>query len=224
MVKGESDVSPSASPDDGSKDLEAWAARDVEGLFETRKSVAIQADVRQLDWKLLALYQFTKFGRLFDVIYMDPPWRYNIKLKYPTLTDDEIMALPFGSLQSAGYIFCWIIDVKEEIIKQRFKQLGYECKARLTWLKRTAKGNPVNSSGVTMRKSTEFCYVFAKGKVSDIAKFHKAHSFIDAKVRGHSVKPDEMYQQIKALVPDGHYLEIFGRQHNLQDDFVTVGN
>jgi N6-adenosine-specific RNA methylase IME4 len=93
--------------------------------------------VRLINWKLLAFYQYSKFGQLFNVIYMDPPWRINLKLKYPTLSDNEIMGLPFSKLLQTGYIFCWIVDIKEEIIKQRFKHLGYECKGRITWLKRT---------------------------------------------------------------------------------------
>ncbi len=76
--------------------------------------MAIEADVRLVNWKLLAFCQFTKFGCLFDVIYMDPPWRVNLSLDYPVLTDNEIMSIPFETLQQTGYIFCWILDQKEE--------------------------------------------------------------------------------------------------------------
>jgi hypothetical protein len=48
--------------EDGSVDLEAWANRDPEGLYEERDPVAIQCDIRLLNWKLLAIYQYTKFG------------------------------------------------------------------------------------------------------------------------------------------------------------------
>jgi mRNA (2'-O-methyladenosine-N6-)-methyltransferase len=42
--------------------------------------------------------------------------------------------------------------------------------------------------------------------------------------RGQSQKPEELYQLIEALVPNGKYLEIFGRKNNLRDYWVTIGN
>ncbi len=42
--------------------------------------------------------------------------------------------------------------------------------------------------------------------------------------RGQSQKPTEMYEMIEELVPNGNYLEIFGRKNNLRDYWVTIGN
>jgi mRNA (2'-O-methyladenosine-N6-)-methyltransferase len=42
--------------------------------------------------------------------------------------------------------------------------------------------------------------------------------------RGQSQKPDEIYELIEALVPNGKYLEIFARKNNLRDYWVSVGN
>lgn len=41
--------------------------------------------------------------------------------------------------------------------------------------------------------------------------------------RGQSQKPEEIYQLIEALVPDGKYLEIFARRNNLRNYWVSVG-
>jgi mRNA (2'-O-methyladenosine-N6-)-methyltransferase len=45
-----------------------------------------------------------------------------------------------------------------------------------------------------------------------------------SKRRGQSQKPEEIYEYIERLVPNGYYLEIFGRRNNLRDYWVTIGN
>ena len=57
---------------------------------------------------------------------------------------------------------------------------------------------------------------------------------ISARRKGQSQKPNEIYDLIESLVPDGsqlslvlsvgYYLEIFGRLNNLRDNWVTIGN
>lgn len=47
---------------------------------------------------------------------------------------------------------------------------------------------------------------------------------ISSERRGQSQKPEEIYELAEALVPNGRYLEIFGRKNNLRNYWVTVGN
>jgi len=42
--------------------------------------------------------------------------------------------------------------------------------------------------------------------------------------RGQSQKPEEQYSIFEELVPNGYYLEIFGRRNNLRNYWVTIGN
>lgn len=42
--------------------------------------------------------------------------------------------------------------------------------------------------------------------------------------RGQSQKPLQIYEIAEALVPNGYYLEIFGRRNNLRNKWVTIGN
>lgn len=50
--------------------------------------------------------------------------------------------------------------------------------------------------------------------------------------RGQSQKPNEIYEIIEEMIPQGKlsllrqgfYLEIFGRRNNLRDRWVTIGN
>lgn len=41
--------------------------------------------------------------------------------------------------------------------------------------------------------------------------------------RGQSQKPEQVYEIIEKLVPNGNYLEIFARRNNLRNFWVSVG-
>ena len=43
-------------------------------------------------------------------------------------------------------------------------------------------------------------------------------------IRIHSQKPDKVYEIVEGLCPNGPYLELFGRRHNMRPGWVTVGN
>ena len=45
-----------------------------------------------------------------------------------------------------------------------------------------------------------------------------------SEVRETSRKPDEIYEIIERMVPDGRRLELFGREHNVRPGWLTLGN
>lgn len=47
---------------------------------------------------------------------------------------------------------------------------------------------------------------------------------IVAEVRATSRKPDEIYGVIERLSPGSRKIELFGRQHNCQPNWLTLGN
>lgn len=47
---------------------------------------------------------------------------------------------------------------------------------------------------------------------------------IVAEVRATSHKPDEVYGIIERLSPGTRKIELFGRQHNIQPNWLTIGN
>lgn len=184
----------------------------------------IEGDVRLIDWLHLAQVQFKRHRALFNVIYMDPPWKCNLDLNYPVMNDSSIFSIPFGLLQSEGYLFVWILNMKEQKVIKMLQLSGYKMVDKIVWVKLTSRGNPVNGNGYYVRHSTETLFIFKKGATASFSKLHSAKDVISASVRGASVKPDEAYDEIRKLVPQGHYLEIFGRSHNARPDWVTVGN
>jgi N6-adenosine-specific RNA methylase IME4 len=70
---------------------------------------------------------------------------------------------------------------------------GYSKYGKVIWLKTTESRIPVNFIGKRQRHSTETMLIFAKGKVSDIAKYHSMNDVLLAPFTGQSVKPSSMY-------------------------------
>ena len=101
---------------------------------------------------------------------------------------------------------------------------GYRKYGKVVWVKTTEKGVPVNFIGKLQRHSTEKMVIFSKWDIKDFTNYHAMNDVLIAPFRGQSVKPKEMYALIKKLVKVGHYLEIFGRTHNIQSNYVSVGN
>jgi mRNA (2'-O-methyladenosine-N6-)-methyltransferase len=63
-----------------------------------------------------------------------------------------------------------------------------------------------------------------KGNVDAKARFNIESDVIFSQRRGQSQKPEEIYEIAEALVPNGYYLEVFGRRNNLHNGWVTIGN
>lgn len=96
----------------------------------------------------------------------------------------------------------------------------------MTVNRRLAKGH-----GYYLQHAKETCLVGKKG--DPVFKGGVGSDVIYAKRRGQSQKPDEIYELVEMLVPDGKYLgtlkfrltkEIFGRKHNIREGWVTIGN
>jgi mRNA (2'-O-methyladenosine-N6-)-methyltransferase len=77
-----------------------------------------------------------------------------------------------------------------------------------------------------LQHAKESCIVGVKGNVQNNPRFQTnvASDVIFSERRGQSQKPTEIYEYIEKLVPNGFYLEVFGRRNNLRNNWVTIGN
>ncbi|KAI7833814.1 MT-A70-domain-containing protein [Kickxella alabastrina] len=174
-------------------------------------SVPIRANVMNFDWG--------KLGQAcqFDVILMDPPWQLasqaptrGVAIAYQQLPDVCIESLPIQLLQTSGFIFIWVINNKYTRAFQLMKQWGYTYVDDIAWVKQT--------------HAKETCLIGKKGADPPNLQRSVASDVIFSERRGQSQKPEELYEIIEQLIPNGKYLEIFGRKNNLRDYWVTVGN
>ena len=185
----------------------------------------IRADVRLFDWAALGAQV------QFDVIVMDPPWQLatsaptrGVALGYSQLRDEDIMRIPVPKLQENGLLFIWVINARYSFAFQLFKEWGYEYVDDVVWVKRTVNRRMAKGHGYYLQHAKETCLVGRKGADPPTLQSGVVSDVIWSERRGQSQKPEEMYEMVEKLVPNGRYLEIFGRKNNLRDYWVTVGN
>ncbi|KAI8112875.1 hypothetical protein M9434_004195 [Picochlorum sp. BPE23] len=187
--------------------------------------IPIHTDVVRYDWTALSR------ACQFDVIMMDPPWQLatanptrGVALGYSQLTDKDIQNLPIPKLQKNGFLFIWVINAKYQFTLDLFEQWGYTLVDEIVWVKMTVNRRLAKSHGFYLQHAKEVCLVGKRG--DDIPGMKKGvkSDIIYAERRGQSQKPEEIYELIEDLVPNGKYLEIFGRKNNLKNFWVTVGN
>ncbi|TPX39483.1 hypothetical protein SeMB42_g06354 [Synchytrium endobioticum] len=186
----------------------------------------INCDVRRLDYTIL--------GK-FSVIMADPPWDIHMQLPYGTMTDEEMKSMPISVLQDEGYIFLWVTGRAIELGRECLITWGYDRVDELIWVKTNQIQKLIRTgrTGHWFNHSKEHCIIGVKrrsdGVRGDMRNGKQFNVGIDtdvlvAEVRETSWKPDEIYGLIDRLSPGTRKLEIFGRQHNTRDGWMTLGN
>ncbi|CAO3653180.1 unnamed protein product [Cunninghamella blakesleeana] len=187
--------------------------------------IPIKANVLTFDWDELAN------ECQFDVIVADPPWQLatsaptrGVAISYQQLPDVCIESVPIEKLQTNGFIFLWVINNKYAKAFELLERWGYTYVDDITWVKRTVNRRMAKGHGYYLQHAKESCLVGKKGDDPPGTRRSIASDVIYSERRGQSQKPEELYELIEELVPDGKYIEIFGRKNNLRDYWVTIGN
>jgi N6-adenosine-specific RNA methylase IME4 len=170
----------------------------------------------------------------FGVIAADPGTRFNAysakgetartpQMKYTTLSDDEIAALPVIELAARHcHLFYWdtTARVAAGLHIQIMRAWGFKPTAiAFTWVKLRAR-EPESAfiyprtsfnfgPGMTTRKGTELCVLGRRGSPKRLST--SVRELIVSPRREHSRKPDEFYERVQEYAA-GPYLELFARQ------------
>lgn len=159
----------------------------------------------------------------FDVIYADPPWRYNFSKKtvdsieahYPTMAIEDIASLVIPSASNSA-LFLWTTAPKLPEAMYVMQQWGFLYKTNIVWDKR------VIGLGYWSRVQHEHLLIGTKGKFSPPAYEFRESSVYEEKKRKHSRKPDHIREWIDRAYPLQSKLELFGREEH--PGWVTIGN
>lgn len=159
----------------------------------------------------------------YGIIYADPPWHYRVYSKkgagrsaeshYPTMTIEEIQALPVSELADKDCaLFMWITF---PLLKESLSVLsawGFKFKTiAFVWIKQNRKSDlQFWGMGYWTRANAEFCVLATKGKPKRMAK--NVHQVIVSHIEEHSKKPDEARRRIVRLMGDLPRIELFARQ------------
>lgn len=161
----------------------------------------------------------------FGTIVVDPPWTYTHSTRtsevsgtgwrgaaqrhYPTMTMDELRALPVAA-SAAPDSCCWVWAVNSQLQKgfDLLAAWGFTYKNMLTWAKTTGRGLPATGMGYWLRGATEHLLLGVRGKPTP--RVRNAPTWFTAPVGRHSAKPDAAYSVIERVSP-GPFLDVFAR-------------
>lgn len=176
----------------------------------------ICCDIRYLDVSIL--------GK-FAVVMADPPWDIHMELPYGTLTDDEMRKLNIPTLQDDGFLFLWVTGRAMELGRECLSLWGYERVDEIIWVKTNQLQRIIRTgrTGHWLNHGKEHCLVGVKGNTQGFNRGLDCDVIV-AEVRSTSHKPDEIYGMIERLSPGTRKIELFGRPHNVQPNWITLGN
>lgn len=159
-------------------------------------------------------------GLKFGAIYADPPWQFETwgeggkdrSPKYPTMTIDEIAALPVGDLAAEDCVlFLWVVN---PLLREAFDVLdawGFAYKTLgFDWVKEK-NGRLFLGTGYWTRSNAELCLLATRGAPARDPDGADVEQVLVSEVMEHSRKPVEFMARIERLVP-GPYLEVFARR------------
>ncbi|PFH37441.1 putative methyltransferase MTA70 [Besnoitia besnoiti] len=176
----------------------------------------IRCDIRTFD--------FSIFRKLIRVVMADPPWDIHMDLPYGTMTDQEMRNLRVDLIQEEGLLFLWVTGRAMELARECLELWGYTRVEEILWVKTNQLQRIIRTgrTGHWLNHSKEHCLVAVKGN----AAFNRNIDcdVIVSEVRETSRKPDEIYRIIERMAPDSLKVELFGRMHNVRNNWITLGN
>lgn len=220
-VHYEIDSSPEAEgglmgPPGGTTELSLHAGDADSNVGKLFPSQWICCDIRYLDVAIL--------GK-FAVVMADPPWDIHMELPYGTLTDDEMRKLNIPTLQDDGFLFLWVTGRAMELGRECLSLWGYRHVDEIIWVKTNQLQRIIRTgrTGHWLNHGKEHCLVGVKGNTQGFNRGLDCDVIV-AEVRSTSHKPDEIYGMIERLSPGTRKIELFGRPHNVQPNWITLGN
>eukprot|EP01103_Thecamoeba_quadrilineata_P016776 TRINITY_DN5712_c0_g1_i2.p1 TRINITY_DN5712_c0_g1~~TRINITY_DN5712_c0_g1_i2.p1 ORF type:complete len:389 (-),score=44.69 TRINITY_DN5712_c0_g1_i2:129-1295(-) len=139
-----------------------------------------------------------------------------------TLSNQEIIDIDVGCLSDSGFIFVWVINSQMQFSFECLNRWGYKYVDQITWVKTTKNGNIGIAQGYYFLHSTEICLIGVKGKTDFISL--GTTDILFGELREKSQKPDKLYEIIEYLIPGKRRVELFARNHNLREGWVSLGN
>lgn len=173
----------------------------------------------------------------YRTIVADPPWRVNTgpswgqdknnpvngishKLTYPTMTVDEIAALPVGDFaEKDAHLYVWTINAYVREAYAVAEAWGFKPSTLLTWCK-PPKGLGLGLGlGGAFSLTSEFVLFARRGALKNLCRLER--SWWEWPRSTHSQKPEAFLDLVEQVSP-GPYLELFARRNRLGWD--TWGN
>ncbi|TPX73835.1 hypothetical protein CcCBS67573_g04895 [Chytriomyces confervae] len=211
---------------------------------------ATPARYAKLDlWK----FDLRNLGSQFDVILMDPPlFEYAARSEEtfdrefrdapegcpPDMKRvwgwDDIASMNVQDIAAPrSFIFIWIGDGDGlERGRDLLAKWGYRRAEDIVWAKtnKAVKGSYQVGPFPVLQRQKEHCLVGIKGTLRRSSDTHFIHCNVDTDIiisdepaNGDTAKPEELYTIIENFCLGKRRLELFGRDHNIRNGWLTVG-
>ena len=152
-----------------------------------------------------------EFNGVYDIIVIDPPWKYNAKYDkdgrrgggaYPEMDIEELKEIKLPTKKDC-VLWLWVTN---NFMKEALELLDvwdFELKTILTWNKE------IMGLGAWLRGKTEHCILAIKGK--PYFNNTKWTTLISEKRTTHSTKPEIFYKMVEEICA-GRKLDYFARK------------
>ena len=161
---------------------------------------------------------------LYDVIYIDPPWKYDfsqssnreIENNYPTMSLEELKEINIPAAKNSVMLM-WATAPKLIEAIELLKYWGFNYKTNMVWDKETI------GMGYWCRGQHEILLIGTKGEAKPPEPENRFSSVFREKKTKHSKKPNEYYNMIEKMFPGKTLLEMFARQ-KINNNWNVWGN
>jgi len=129
---------------------------------------------------------------------------------YDVMDNEQIYSLPVADIASKDCIlFLWATYPKLPEALETIRRWGFTYKSvAFTWVKRNKKSDGWHFGlGYWTRGNPEICLLATRGKPKRVSK--SIPNLTIARLRGHSRKPDTIYEKIVGLMGDLSRIELF---------------
>ncbi|KAJ3130979.1 N6-adenosine-methyltransferase subunit mettl14 [Physocladia obscura] len=198
-------------------------------------------------------FDLRNLGSQFDVILIDPPIeeyalrsRQNFEREYchppPGFSSDMKLLWTWDDIAGMNvqdiaaprsFIFIWIGDGDGlERGRDLLAKWGYRRAEDIVWAKtnKFSNGSYHVGSFPVLQRQKEHCLVGIRGTLRRSSDTHFIHCNVDTDViiseempNGDTAKPEELYTIIENFCLGKRRLELFGRDNNLRNGWLTVG-
>lgn len=159
----------------------------------------------------------------YKIVYADPPWSYNDKMKghsfsldheYQTQSKNWIKDLPVGTLADDDCVlFMWAVSPLLPEAFEVIKAWGFKFKTvAFVWNKKYPNGDDVSNLGRWTMGNTELVLLATKGRPQRVTKNIK--QLVSDERTGHSAKPPIIRDLIVELMGDIPRIELFARPND----------
>jgi N6-adenosine-specific RNA methylase IME4 len=153
--------------------------------------------------------------KVYGVIYVDPPWRYDNppmgdvaranEQHYPTMGEEAIKAIKIPAADNC-VLFLWATVPKLDVAIDVMRAWGFKFKSAITWVKDKA------GTGYWVRGQCELLLIGTSGDVPAPSPGEQPPAVVEAPRGRHSEKPDIFAEHIERLYPNVPKLEMFARK------------